>query len=292
MLQEENNKSVLKDTLKNVRNKNEFRSLNILRDKLIIMITIQFTCLILLVIDVITVVYSNKVNSLKSIIGILALVTFFLISKIIEKRKAEYKTGYYNIVMLPIVKLVSNNWHYKKQDNTSNIIKEYIVSEFYNTNTNRFFEEQSIEGKISDEFDIQICEVNTKNVRGYGRHQRVNQLFNGIFVVVDLKSKTELNGYIYMEKDNCCIKINNILNEIEIKKIVNDFYKKVALDVEIIIKNEKIYFRIFSGNKFREHVFTKLPDEKNMIDYYYTLKFIKEMSDNIINKIIKNKKKG
>ena len=264
----------------------EFKKLEKQSTNLKIMIIIQFICLILIGISIVCIVgnYTKSSTNIKSITlsvsGFLAILIFCIISKLINKNKEKFKTNYYDMIMLPIVKKVNANWIYLDKINISEINRELILSGFYDSNTDRLFTEKSIKGKINIDINIQIHQLSSIDIIRYEQFRKLKKLFNGLFAVVETNIDKEYN--LSIEGTNSLVKTSSTLNDIKIKKIAETFYKDTLFDFDLVIKNGKIYFRIFSGNRFTENIFKKLIDKKELENYYLTLKFIQEISNEII----------
>lgn len=280
---------MLDKELENIQNNSSFKKLVKQRNILRFMMFIQFSCLILILICIASVLYIYTVDSTitfnisLSLTGLLAILVFVLISKPIGKIKKMFKYSYFDIVMLPIIKKVNTTWKYSLNNNFLEIFRDFIVSNSYAINTNRFFIEKSIDGKVDENTNIQIHQVELLNVTGFSQHTKINKLFNGIFAITDANINPYIN--VSIEGNNELIQIDKILDNITIRNLVESFYKNTSLDFNLVITNGKIFFRIFSGNKFNEHIFKKLIDKNILTDYYSTLKFIQEISYEIIKQI-------
>ena len=279
-------KLVLDEELKNIENQSNFKKIEKQANILKIMIIIQFTCLIFIGISIICIIGNYRTASMNTLCtslsasGLLAILIFFLISKLINKNKAIFKTNYYDIIMFPIIKKVNANWTYLDKSNMSEIIREFILSGFYEANIDRLFNEKSISGKINIDINILIHQISSIDILGYGRYRKIKKLFNGIFAVIE--TNIDKNIDLSIEGKNGFVKTYSTLNEIKIKNLAETFYKNTLLDFDLVIRNGKIYFRIFSGNIFKEHIFKKLIDKNVLETYYLTLKFIQEMSNEIL----------
>ena len=73
----------------------------------------------------------------------------------------------------------------------------------------------------------------------------------------------------------------------EIMEMLVDFYKKYYLEFEIILYEDKIYMRFFTGKMFEPEVFGKALTKETLATYYTLLQFIIEVSKEI-NKVMKN----
>ena len=65
----------------------------------------------------------------------------------------------------------------------------------------------------------------------------------------------------------------------DVMEIMTDFYSK--LKYEVVIKNEKIYLRFFTSSMFEPNTFGNPLDKNLLYSYYYILKFILKLSDNL-----------
>lgn len=279
-------KLVLDEELKNIETKSNLKEIEKQANNLKIMIIIQFICLILIGISIIYIVGNYTTSSWHtldialSVSGLLAILIFFLISKLIDRNKANFKTNYYDIILLPIIRKVNDNWTYLDKCNMSEIMREFILSGFYEPNIDRLFNEKSISGKINIDINILIHQISSIDIIGYGRYRKIKKLFNGIFAVIETKIDKKFD--LSIKGNNGFVNAYSTLNDSKIKNLAETFGKDTLLDFDVVIRNGKIYFRIFSGNMFKEHIFKKLIDKKTLETYYLTLKFIQEISNEII----------
>lgn len=277
---------MLDEELKNIETKSNLKEIEKQANNLKFMIIIQFICLILICISIIYTVGNYTTSSMHtldialSVSGLLAILIFFLISKLIDKNKAKFKTNYYNIIMSPIIRKVNANWTYLDKSNMTEIMREFILSGFYEPNIDNLFNEKSISGKINMDINLLIHQISSIDIIGYGRYRKIKRLFNGIFAVIE--TNINKNFDLSIKGNNGFVKTYSTLNDIKIKNLAETFGKDTLLAFDIVIENGKIYFRIFSGNMFKEHIFKKLIDKSTLETYYLTLKFIQEISNEII----------
>lgn len=277
---------MLDKEFKNIENRSNFKNLEKQANNLKIMIIIQFICLILIGIAIIYIIGNYKTSSMDTVnivlstSGLFAILIFFLISKLINRNKAKFKINYYDIIMLPIIREVNANWTYLDKSNMTEIMREFILSGFYDASTDRLFNEKSISGKINIDINILIHQISSIDIIGYGRYRKIKKLFSGIFAVIE--TNINKNFDLSIEGNNGFVKTYSTLNDIKIKNLAETFGKNTLLDFDVVIRNGKIYFRIFSGNMFKEHIFKKLIDKNTLETYYLTLKFIQEISNEIV----------
>ena len=268
-----------------LKDKSNLKKLEKQANNLKIMIMIQFICLIFIAVSIINIIANyttssiNTLNVILSVSGLFAILIFFLISNLINTKKVKFKTNYYDIVMLPIIKKVNFNWIYLDENNISEIVRELILSGFYKLNGDRVSNEKTIKGTINMH-NILIYQINLINIIGYGKHRKIKKLFNGIFAVVE--TNIDKNFNLCIERNNGFVKIDRTLNNIKIRDLIETFGKNTSLDFDLVIRNSKIYFRIFSGDRFKEHIFKKLVDKNTLESYYFTLKFMQEISNEIL----------
>lgn len=97
-----------------------------------------------------------------------------------------------------------------------------------------------------------------------------------------IETNIDKNFDLSIEGNNGFVKTYSTSNDTKIKSLAETFGKNTLLDFDLVIRNGKIYFRIFSGNIFKEHIFKKLIDKSTLETYYIILKFIQEISNEII----------
>lgn len=94
-------------------------------------------------------------------------------------------------------------------------------------------------------------------------------------------SRIDINDSKFQEYFNV-----NSDNEMIAKKILTidmrtelvQFYNKYSLDYEIIFKDDKIYFRFFTGNILEPNIVGNPMDKDYLFAYYETLKSIVDIS--------------
>ena len=174
-------KLVLDEELKNIKNNSNFKKLEKQAINLRIMIIIQFICVIFIGISIISIIRNYTTSSMNtfdiilSASGFLAILIFFFFFKPINKNKARFKNNYYDIVMLPIIRKVNPGWTYLDENNISEIIREFILSGFYEANIDRLFNEKSIRGKINTDINILIHQISSIDIIGYGQHRKIKK---------------------------------------------------------------------------------------------------------------------
>lgn len=247
---------------------------------------IQFTCLIFIGLSIISIIGNNRISLANTVhiavsaSGFLAILIFCLISKLISNTKTKFKANYYDIIMLPIVKKVNANWTYLDKCNMPEIIREFILAGFYEANSDELFHEKSISGKINIDIKIQIHQISLIDRIGYGQYRKIRKLFDGIFAVIETNIDKSID--LSIEGNNGFVKTYSTLNDSKIRNLAETFGKNTLLDFQLVIRNGKIYFKIFSGNMLKEHIFKKLIDENTLETYYLILKFIQEISNEIV----------
>lgn len=67
----------------------------------------------------------------------------------------------------------------------------------------------------------------------------------------------------------------------EMMNLLINFYETHKLLCEIVIKKNKIYLRVFTGPVFEINIVGKLFDKTLLYRYYYLVKIIKELMENM-----------
>lgn len=272
-----------------------------------ILIILQVVIVLSIIIPIILIL-SNKVI-LKVYITKIAIVTFLVMASSIYLyivKKIKYKENYKNIIISNIVKAVNPNLQYTNESNiyTSHISqKAYDSAKFDNKKYNRYECDDCIEGVLENS-NIRIEDIQTKLINSTGKNTTETIMFEGIFVEMDCNKN--INNSIKIVRDK--VSFNNVkMDSSEFEKyfdvftedrvlamriLTHDvmeslvkFYDKIKY--EIVIKENKIYLRFFTGQMFEPRIYGKVLDKGLITTYYSILSFIVDVTSKI-NKEIQN----
>ena len=226
----------------------------------------------------------------------------------------SYKITYKKEIIEEFIKLVSAEIEYKTSSfDTDVIVGNYKRANFDSKIFNKFDIDDYIVGKLEDNVYVEISDLNIQKKEIYyhkgRRKETIIEIFKGIF------SKTEcdkdIGTYIKISKNK--LKVFEQYNRVEMdsqefekyfdiyseNKILTmqlltsdvmatliDFYNKYNIDYEIVIRNNKIYMRFFTGAMFEPKIFGNSMDKELLLKYYCILKFIVDVTKEV-NKALK-----
>lgn len=288
----------LYEELSNSSYKDKVEQLKKTRDKCRILNNIIYMADIMVLIIVMWIILTSKPEAITSNIIVLILIpaALFLWTLLITNTKSVYAKEYKNIVFANFVKKIDKSE------------LEYIESDIegYGTMKNLYKEAHSGDYKF-DNFISQdyitgfLCE-NKKNPVKIGDLEVTNgmgtskeKLFSGIFLVAEKNKPTAEKIRIYVDGNKIAsankdatpeiiqkyMRINTTQTGLElspsIKQIIMDFAIQNKIHFEIIIKENKIYFKFYTGNLFEPKIFGPTTDVKELILFYNIIKFAKVM---------------
>ena len=239
-----------------------------------------------------------------------------------QKYKRKYIKVYKDEIISNFIKGLYPNLTYKTTEAYETLgieaRKSYEKANFDGRTFNRFFTDDYIQGNTENDVKFQMCDINVQQVTRSGKHTNVETLFQGMFAYMDCK-KT-LNTYIRITNKNVGNLDESIMNvtggifkgndrvetdHAEFEEIFNvysedkiltlrllttdtmeylaEFYKK--LKFEIVIKENHIFFRFFTGPMFEPKIFGKSMDKEYLFTCYSALKFMNEIT-NRLNKLL------
>lgn len=251
-------------------------------------------------------------------LGIIALIVFILLLYIIfanKKSEEEYSSIFKTQIINKFIKLINNKLEYKRDNlNYQQLLNNYKTANFTNEPVNLFEPDDYITGFLDDETYVEICDLNVKRkVDEYYKNGRkvknFVQTFQGIFVKTAcinnigthikisknklkfFKNKRrlemdsqEFEKYFDVYSENKIIAMQLLTSDIMV--ILVDFYKKYGLEYEIVVKENNIYLRFFTGPMFEPTIFKSSIDKMKLSQYFGILKFVLDVT-NEINKAIK-----
>lgn len=188
--------------------------------------------------------------------------------------------------------------------------EEYRKAKFDNKSFNRYLQDDYIEGYINENVFIKMADLDIKQEYKTGERNRkyIQDVFQGLFAVTNsnknIKSCINIkrNKFKVLEKNDRVqmdsqefekyfdvYSSNKILAmqvlTADVMWLLQEFYSKYNLDFEIIINDDKIYLRFFTGPVFEPKVFGSSMDKELLFTYYCILKFTTEVTEQI-NKVL------
>lgn len=270
-------------------------------------------CYILLIgFIIILLIGKHATEESNAILSLVFLILFGIISfygKKILQEYGNYKQRYKDNVVPKFIKLINNQLQYGKIDSKIKQIEiDYNNVNFDDRIYNQFYGDDYIEGYLDNKTYLKLADISVeKKLKKFGdnRYKRVI-FFEGIFAFFNYNKenlsriricKNELgmikNNYekkiqinnsefedvfdIFAEDKNIAIKILTP----EIRKILLDFSKINKFDFEVLLTNNIVYFRFFTGSIFETKI-SKNPIDKEILYIEYSiLKFIEKFNQKI-----------
>ncbi|MBR3133757.1 MAG: hypothetical protein IKG42_06895 [Clostridia bacterium] len=228
------------------------------------------------------------------VIGIIILLIGIGYMIINEIKIVGIKYRYRKKVMEEFTKDISNDWEYMMNEPISEV---YYKKSGFNQNYKSLFSDGFLKAKRNKNL-IEIGNISVeKDITNNNRNITI-EAFNGIFAHSHINKKVqeidimrtnsknnvkqkmeiaEQKLYMYSEDIN---KALEIVDNTLIHKIMQ-FRKELGIDVEIMIYEDEIYFRFFTGNLISVNLFGSDSEKKILYYYYRIIQFIMEFSDEI-----------
>lgn len=250
----------------------------------------------------------------QSMLLMLAGLIFFILLGKNNKKEKDYKITYKKNIISSFIKAISNKLEYSAEVwDLQKIKEEYKEANFNNESFNEFYADDYIQGQLDDKYYTQMSDLNVQRKEVYyhkgQRRETTIEIFKGIFAKTECDK--DIGTYIKISKNQ--LKLFRNKNRVEMdsqefekyfdiyseNKILTmriltsdvmatliDFYNKYHIEYEIVIRNNKIYMRFFTGAMFEPKIFGNSMDKKLLFSYYCILKFIVDVTKEV-NKALK-----
>ena len=245
-------------------------------------------------------------NAIIKIISFIIALSFVIV---FVMYKNKYKTEYKNQIVHQFVKLFNNKLDYSSTTSDSLIKENFRRANFTIEPYNTFSSDDYIKGYLDENIFIRMADINVKRNVESGKSSYTVSIFQGIFAFTT--STKNINAYIKISKndlnllydDKNSIEMDNSEfekyfdvnseNKILTMRILThdvmntlvEFYKKYNLPFEIVLRDNIIYLRFFTGPMFEPKIFGKSLDKDLIFTHYCILNFIMDVSKNI-NKVL------
>lgn len=248
--------------------------------------------------------------------NILLMFTGIIIMLLCSNNKSEkqYKVMYKEEVLSEFIKLVNDNLKFNNKNINSEMIEHtYKIANFDNKSFNIFKTDDYIEGQLEDNIYAKMSDLHIQRREVYyddgKRKERIIEIFQGMFV--ETECNKDIETYIKISKNKLKIfgqqdrvemdsqefeKYFDIYSENKILAMqlltsdvmttLIDFYTRYNMEYEIVIRNNTIYMRFFTGAMFEPKLFGDSMDKKLLFSYYVILKFIVDVTKEV-NKALK-----
>ena len=274
------------------------------RDKCRILNNIIYFADIIVLTIVMWIILTSKPEAIVSNIVILILMPLALLlwTLLMTNAKSVYAKEYKNIVFANFVKKINNS----KLEYIENDIQGYgTMKQHYLEIINEkcflsnFIAQDYIMGflDLNDKIPVKIGDLYVTETNLPTAPSRTNT-FSGIFMLAEKSTTTAEEIRIYVEGSKIVNNDKNITSEIIqkymtittinqgmelspiIKEIIIEFAIQSKIDFEIIIKENKVYFKFYTGNLFEPKIFGPTTDIKELILFYNIIKFAKKIMPN------------
>lgn len=245
--------------------------------------------------------------------AILGFILYFIVSAVFRKNRIAYKKTYKIEIISSFIKLLNSDLKYIPLGYRTYEVKyDYIDANFDNKKFNIFLHDDYIEGHLNENIIAKISDICVKYERKNGEarfaEELFEELFNGLFVstncnkninntikisrnklkILEHKTKVEIDSqefekYFNVYSDDKILTMRILSSELI--QSMTDFYNKYNLDFEIVLKNDNIYLRFYTGPMFEPKLFGNSMDIEILFTYYFILQFVIEVTTKI-NKVL------
>lgn len=244
-------------------------------------------------------------NAIVKIISFMISLSFFIVYIMYTKK---YKTEYKNQIVHQFVKSFNNKLDYSSTTSDSIIKENFRRANFTIEPYNRFYSDDYIKGYLDDNTFIRMADINVERVVESGKNSYTVPVFQGIFAFT--ASIKNINTYIKISKNSFTLFHSknsiemdssefekyfdvNSENELltmrllthDVMNTLVEFYKKYNLPFEIVLRDNIIYLRFFTGPMFEPKIFGKSLDKDLIFTHYCILNFVMDVSKSI-NKVL------
>lgn len=255
----------------------------------------------------------NSLEIFRNIVPFLAFIVIGIIMVITGKKKKKYTNTYKTEVIGKLIKSINPNLTYQPEvygTMVSSINQLYKQAKFDNLAYNCFDVDDYIEGFLSQNVYIKMCDLDVENetedVEDHTRHRSV--VFRGLFAmtncnidigtnikikkheirVFDSKDRFKLDDEVFEKHFDVYtqngVKTMQILTPDIMEQLVN-FVDASGIKFEVVFDGNKILFRFFTGKMFEPSVFKDSMDSEILTFYSNILRFTLDVT-NKINKIL------
>jgi len=217
-------------------------------------------------------------------------------------KQSKYSKLYKNTIIHSFLKNLNSNLRFSdKVPAEVGIYKKYTHSTFDKGIHNYFEADDYICDNINN---IQMCDVVTKNTggkhtetifRGMFSFSPISRNFNTIIKISKndtivyndnpriTMDSSEFENYFNVNADDRILATRILTSDIMEKILL--FYNKFKLSFEIIINEDILYLRFFTGPMFEPKASDAIIDKNTLFVYYNIILFITELSNTINNEL-------
>lgn len=231
-----------------------------------------------------------------------------------NKKEENYISTYKNDIVNKFIKLIDNKLEYKTENiDVLAIRKDYRDANFSSELFDIFKADDYISGLLNNEVYTEMSDLHIRRKEEFydddGRRKEIFvDVFQGIytktecnkdigtyikifknqFKIFGKKDRVEMDSqefekYFDIYSENKILTMRILTSDIMATLV--DFYNKYKIDYEIVIKNNKIHMRFFTGAMFEPKILGNSMDKDLLLKYYCILKFIVDVTKEV-NKVL------
>lgn len=226
-----------------------------------------------------------------------------------NKKEKNYVLTYKKDIINKFIKLIDNKLEYKTEDIDLRTIRaDYKSANFNNESFDIFKADDYIYGLLNNEVYTEMSDLHIMRKEEYyedgKRKEMIINVFQGIYTKTQCnkdigtyikisknqfklfrkKDRVEMDSqefekYFDIYSENKILTMQLLTSDI--MAILVDFYNKYKIEYEIVIKNNKIHMRFFTGAMFEPKIFGNSMDKELLLKYYCILKFIVDVTKQV-----------
>ena len=245
--------------------------------------------------------FDNVLVSFAPIIAVVSAILFFVFLIIWFKSNREYAIVYKKEIVKNFINLLNDKLIYKSDVSAKPFEVQYKIANFDNKVHNRFYVDDYIKGLLDEQTFIQMADLLVQYHHS-GKNSYTETIFNGLFA--QTRSNKDIGTTIKISadkffKNNSRVQMDSqefekyfdiycddkilamqLLTSDTMECLV-DFYNKHYIQYEIVLRNDTIYMRFFTGAMFEPKTFGSSMDKEVLFKYYSILKFVLEVTTKI-----------
>lgn len=216
----------------------------------------------------------------------------------------DYKKNYKIRAVSKFINLIDSNLKYTPEKEKA-LKEEYDDIKFDSRAYDIYKSDDYIEGEIESNVNLQLADIKTQKIESNQRTISYRTLFSGIFGITTTNQRIEKSIKICIDGLNNADKMENKIEmdsakfekrfnvycedrvfamrilTAEIMELLMSFNEKYNFNFEICYKENKVYFRIFTGEMFEPLTSWNSLDIRILYLYYDVLKFILDFSKKV-----------
>lgn len=231
-----------------------------------------------------------------------------------NKNKKNYVSAYKKDIINNFIKLIDDKLEYKTENiDVLALMRDYKTANFSKESFDIFKVDDHISGLLNNEVYTEISDLHIQREEEYYDEEKRKvvhvDVFQGIYTKTDCnkdigtyikifknqfklfgkKDRVEMDSqefekYFDIYSENKILTMQLLTSDV--METLVDFYNKYKIEYEIVIKNNKIHMRFFTGAMFEPKIYRSSMDKELLLKYYCILKFIVDVTKEV-NKALK-----